>query len=145
MALSGKAHGKDLVFKLDNQSGVLKDLSAYVRSVTGLPGEIELGDVTVGGGSTGYSFLPGLQKADFSIECVFDDAVDSAWDVVSDFDSDTNTRSFEYGPAGETAGYAKINGECRILRVPLPANAPEPLLFTVELKLDGGRTIGVWT
>jgi hypothetical protein len=144
MALSGKAHGKDLVFKLDTQAGSLKDISAYVKGVDGLPGEKDMGDVTTGG-SSGYKNLPGLQKADFSIECVFDDAVDSAYDVVKDFMSDVNARSFEYGPAGLTSGYAKLNRECRIKKVTFPAKVTDPLTFTVDLALDDALTIGTWT
>ena len=144
MATSGKAHGKNLVFKLDTQGGAEKDISAYVRSVDGLPGEVELGDVTAGGAS-GYSYLPGLQKADFNLECVFDDTADAAYDVVNDFMSDTNTRTFSYGPAGSTSGYAKVSGECRIKKLSLPAKVVDPLLFTIELTVDGAITIDTWT
>jgi len=144
MATSGKGHGKALVFKLDNQAAALKDISAYVKGVDGLPGEVDMGDVTVGG-SSGYKNYPGLQKADFSIECVFDDTADSAYAVVADFMSDTATRSFEYGPAGSTSGYAKIYGECRIKKVSLPAKVTDVLIFTVDLVLDDALTIGTWT
>ena len=145
MALSGKKYGKDLVFKLDVQGGAtLKDISAYVKSVDGLPGENDMGDVTVGG-STGYRWLRGLPKADISLECVFDDAVDSAYDVVKNFRSDTTTRSFEYGPAGSTAGYVKIYGECQVKNISFPAKPADPLLITIGLVLDGADTIGVWT
>jgi len=143
MATSGKAHGKALVFKLDNQAGTLTDISAYVKSVDGLPGEVEMGDVTVGG-SAGYKYYPGLQKADFSIECVFDDTANSAYDLVKNFMSDTNTRSFEFGPAGNTSGFAKILGECRIKKVSLPAKVTDILTFTVDMSLDNDLTIGTW-
>ncbi len=144
MALSGKKYGKDLVFKLDTQAGVLKDISAYVQSVNGLPGENDMGDVT-GGGSTGYRWLRGLPKAEFNIVCVFDDAVDSAYDVVKNFMSDTTTRSFEYGPAGSTAGYVKIYGECQIPKIDFDVKTIEPLMIAIYFKLDGADTIGVWT
>jgi len=143
MATSGKAHGKALVFKLDTQAGTLTDISAYVKSVDGLPGEVEMGDVTVGG-SAGYKYYPGLQKADFSIECVFDDTANSAYDLVKNFMSDTNTRSFEFGPAGNTSGFAKILGECRIKKVSLSAKVTDILTFTVDMSLDNDLTIGTW-
>jgi len=140
MATSGKAHGKNLVFQLDTQAGVLKDISAYVKSVSGLPGEVELGDVTTGG-SSGYKQYPGLQKASISLECVFDDATDSAYDVVKDFMSDSNTRSFEYGPAGSTSDYVKMTGECRVSKVGFPAKATDQLTLTIDLVLDDALTI----
>lgn len=143
MALSGKAHGKALVFKLDNQAGALKAISAYVRSVDGLPGEVELGDVTAGG-ATGYVWLRGLQKADFSLECVFDDTADSAYSIMQNFMSDIVTRSFEYGPAGSTSGYAKVLGECVIKKISLPAKVTDPLIFTADLSVDGAISITTW-
>ena len=144
MALSGKKYGKDLVFKIDAQGGAsLTDISAYVKSVDGLPGDVDMGDVTVGG-SAGYKFLQGLPKADFSIECVFNDAASSAYAMLKDFMSDTTTRSFEYGPAGLTSGYVKISGECVVKKMSLPAKATDPLIFTVDFALDGALTIGTW-
>jgi hypothetical protein len=141
---SGKAHGKNLVFKLDTQAGVLTDITAWVQSVDGLPGERDEGDVTAGGAS-GYAYMLGLIKASISLKCVFDDSEGSAFDVVKDYFSDTDTRSFEFGPAGSTAGYAKISGECRIPKVNLPADVKNPNIFTINLTVDGVPTIGTWS
>ena len=141
MGTSGKAHGKALSFTLDTQAGSVKDISAYVRSVDGLPPEVELGDVT-GGGASGYSYKPGLMKADIKLECDFDDTTDAAWDVVKSYLSDTATRSFVYCPAGTTSGYVKISGELRIKKVSLPAKIADALIFTVEAVSDGTIAIG---
>jgi hypothetical protein len=105
MATSGKAHGKNLVFKLDNQAGSLKDISAFVTSVDGLPGEVEMSSYACGGAS-GYSHVRGLFKGEFSIEIIFDDEADSAYDIIKDYITDSATRTFEFGPAGSTSGYA---------------------------------------
>jgi len=144
MTTSGKKYGNDLVFKLDNQAGSLKDISAFVKSVDGLPAEHDMGDVTTGG-SAGYKWLRGLPKATITLECVFDDAADSAWDIVKDFKTDTATRSFEFGPAGLTAGFIKVTGELDIVDVKLPVKATDPLTFTIKANLSGADTIGVWT
>ena len=140
---SGKSYGNALVFKLDIHGGALTDISAYVKSVDGLPGEKDMGDVTTGG-STGYKWLPGLPKADFSIEAVFDDTATSAYDLVKTFSADTATRTFEFGPAGSAAGYVKITGECRIKKVSLPAKATDPLIFTTDFVLDGAISVTIW-
>ncbi len=150
MATKGKSSGKDLVFKLDIQNtapltGASKTISAYVKSVDGLPGDMEMGDVTAGGGATGYSYFPVFGKADFSLTCVFDDTADSAWDVVKTYLSDVYTRSFEFGPTGSTSGYVKITGECRIKKVGLPVKVNEVMIFTVDLVVDGAVTIGTYT
>jgi hypothetical protein len=145
MATSGKSSGKNLVVKLDTQAGVLKTISAYVKSVDGLPGDMEMGDVTVGGGATGYAYFPIFGKAEFSLTCVFDDTSDSAWDVAKSYLSDTATRSFEVGPAGSTSGYVKLTGECRIKKVGLPVKVNEVLIFTIDCVVDGAVTIGTYT
>ncbi len=145
MALSGKKYGNTLVFKLDVQGGAtLKDISAAIKSVDGLPAEHDMGDVTTGG-SLGPKWLRGLPKATITLECVYDDATDSAWDVVKNFKTDTTTRSFEYGPAGSTGGYVKVLGELDIVDVKLNAKVSDQLMFTIKANLSGADTIGVWT
>ncbi len=144
MALSGKKFGNALQFTLDNQGGAgAVDISAYVKSVKGLPGEIDQADVTCGT-ATGYQWLNGLPKAEISLECVFDDAASSAWTITKDFMSDTTTRSFVYGPAGSTSGYAKMSGELRIKKIEVGAVTTEALLFTISTVLDGALTVGTY-
>jgi len=140
MTTSGKAHGRLLNFQLDTQGGSIKDISAYVQDVTGLPGDRDAGDITAAG-AAGYSHLMGLYKASIKLTCVFDDTTDSAYDVVKSYLTDTATRSFIYGPAGSTSGYAKISGECRISKVDIPAKVKDPVIFTVELISDGAITV----
>jgi hypothetical protein len=134
-------HGKNLAFWLDTQAGVLKDLSAYTMEVTGLVGEIELGDVTTAG-SVGHKFMGGLQKASFSAKMLMNDATDASWDVCKSFQSDTATRSFEYYPRGKTSTYPKITGECWIKSVDMPAKVTDPLVMTINFEADGAVTIG---
>jgi len=142
MATAGKTCGKDAVFKLDNQAGTLTTITTYIRSVTGLPGEKEMKDVTVLG-STGYNYFPCLQKCDFSVEGVFDHTANSLYDIVEDFMSDTNTRTFEFDPAGITTDYPKMTGECRIKKVVVDAKPPDPLFVTVDFVLDGNVNVTV--
>jgi hypothetical protein len=145
MALSGKSSGKNLFFSLDLQGGATPtDISTYCRKVDGLPGDVEQGDVTAGGGALGYAWLPGLIKAGFSAEFVFDDAANSAWTIMKNFMRDTTTRSFVYGPAGSTSGYAKVSGECRIAKITPTPKPTDPLLFTVDFVVDGIPTIGTF-
>lgn len=145
MSLSGKVAGKNLVFKMDTQGGVLTDISAYVESVDGLPIDVELGEYA-GGGSSGYNHLRGLQKGTVKLGCIFDDASNSAWDIIKDYKSDTTTRSIEFGPAGSTSGFAKVTAEVVITKVSLPAKTTDGVVkFTVEAVIDGVDTITTWS
>ncbi len=144
MSLAGKTSGKALSFTIDDAGGgSVQDISADVLEVSGLPGEVEQGDVT-GGGSTGHKTIGGLQKCDFSIKCAFNDAATTgAWTVLKGFQADGSaTRSFTFGPAGTTSGYPKMSGECKIKNIVFPAKPTESLTFTVNLSADNGVTIG---
>lgn len=143
-----KSHGKDMYFALDTSGGASKDLSAYVQEVSGLPAEIELHDATVGGAAgaaAGHTWFRGLHKASFSAKFVFDDATDASWDVVSDFHSDTSTRSFIFGPKGTTATYPRVTGECVIKSVTIGAVTTDMNVLTVEFELDGAMTVDAFT
>ncbi len=144
MTASGKAHGKNLFVSLDNQAGTVKTISSYVESVDGLPPEVEQ-DQYACGGASGYSSIPGLQKAEIKFECIFDDTADSAWDIVKDYLTDVNTRSFVVGPAGSSTDFVKLSGELRIKKVSMPVKTTAGLRFTIDADLDGACTIGKFT
>lgn len=139
-----KGHGRLAYFELDTQGGTLKDLTAFVEDVSGLPGDVDLTDITTFG-STGHKYYPGLQKASFSVKMVMDDATDGSWDVCKDFQTDTSTRSFVLGPRGHTSGYPKIYGECRIKTITIPVKPTEPNIMDVSFEMDDGITIGTFS
>lgn len=153
MATAGKKYGSDLVFTIDSAgttSGSTEvDISTWVMSVDGLPGEREMADVTCGGGATVHQWLVGMKSAEIGLECLFDQTDGSAYDVLCStdygFHLDTTTRTFSYGPAGNTAGYPKFTGECLVKSVTVPAKPLEPITFSVSLVLSSTLSVEVWT
>jgi hypothetical protein len=149
MATAGKLYGKDLVFKIDSAgttSGSTEvDISTWVMSVDGLPGERDMADVTCGGSPSAHQWLLGLPNAEITLECLFDQTTGSAWDVLCStgygYKLDTHTRSFTFQPAGGTTGYPSFTGECRVKSVTLPAKPLEPLTFSASLVLDSTFTV----
>jgi len=140
-----KAHGKNLYFAMATISGgAVIDLTAYTQEVSGLPGEIELGDVTAGADS-GRSYFPGLQKASFSVKFVFDTTSTGSWDVCRSFQGDTAVRAFSFGPAGTTAALPLYTGNCWIRSLDFPVSVTEPNTFTINCEVDDSLTIGVVT
>ncbi len=139
-------HGRLLGFRLDSSgSGTIASTGAYVMEVNGIPGELELGDVTVGG-ATGHKFFPGLQKASFSVKMVGDmSSTAGGYFTVKGFQQDITTRSFEFAPAGTTAGYPLYTGECWIKSIDFPVKATDVLTFTVNCELDDALTLGINT
>jgi hypothetical protein len=153
MATALKKFGADLVFTIDSAGSATAstevDISAWVMSVDGLPGDREMADVTCGGGAKAHQWLVGMKAADISLECLFDQTDGSAYDVFCSTDYgyhlDTASRTFSYGPAGNTAGYPKFTGECKVKSVTVPAKPLEPITFSVSLVLDSTLSVGVWT
>ena len=144
MGTVGKIFGKDLSFTLDSTcGGTPVDISAWVMSVDGLPGEREMADVTCGGGAVAHAFLLGLQNANITLSCLFDQTTDSAYDTVCGYMSDTGARSFVYCAAGTCSGYPAVTGECVIKSVNLPAKPLEALTFTVNLVVSSTLTVTV--
>jgi len=137
------SHGKALFFSLDNSTPAVKDISADVEEVDGLPGEVELAKYA-GGGSSGYSHIPGLFNCEFTVKAVFNDTADKAWDVVKGYLADAATRSFVYGPKGSSNGYPKFSGECWIRSIALPGKTTDMNRFTATLVVDGVVTIGTF-
>jgi hypothetical protein len=144
MTLSGKSHGRKLSFSFAGH-----DISAWVEEVGGLPGEVELGDITTAG-SVGHVSWPGLEKASITLKCLFDDAATSAFSYIAAILNGYATASppavsaFIYGPAGTTAGFAKISGNCWVNKIDFPAKVTDPLKFTVTMTVDNGFTIGTF-
>ncbi len=138
----GISHGKALYFTIDEQGGANpRNISGDIKSITGLPGSVDMDDIT-GGGATGHSYNPGLQKARFvAVMVVNTTATTGSWTVLSNFQTDTTTRSFVCGPSGASSG-PKLSGECRIVSIDLPVDPTKTNLMTVTFELDGAISIG---
>ena len=140
-----KAHGKDAVFKVDDSGGTLRDISAYLVSLDGLPGTPELHDVTGAGGSSGRSFIRGLENVTFTARLVWDDtATTGSWTVASGLRTTSATASFEFGPEGGTGGDVKMSGECWLTSLSSPMDIGNATFVEAEFQVDGAVTIGTF-
>jgi hypothetical protein len=128
--------GVNAVFKLRNSGGTLVDLSQYVTSVSGLPGDADLQDVTTFG-SAGRKWLPGIRSAEISVEGVWDPVVDAHFAGII---GSAGTQTFEFGPEGGTSGKVKYTGECRVASYQTSGGVGEPVGFSATLRVDGAIT-----
>jgi len=148
---AGKSFGHDLAFHITsvgNSTIALTDavdISKWVMSVDGLPGERDMADVTCGGGAETHQWLAGLMNAEVTLECLFDQTTGSAYDTFSGWMSDTSHRHFYYAPAGVTAGYPKFYGAAMVKSVTLGAKPLEPLAMQVSMVIDSTLAVGVCT
>lgn len=132
-------HGKSAVFKLDDSSGTLRDLSAYLEDVS-LPRSIETAETTTFG-SSAKSYITGLTDATISLSGKFDATADG---YLAGVVGQAATLSFEYGPAGSTGGLVKYSGECILTSYEIGATVGDAVTASVELQVSGAITRGTW-
>ena len=148
MALS---HGRLLSFWVSTPSGGSSAVIADTAEVNGLPGDVDLGDVTAAGTSGAYAHAsyPGLQKASFTSVHNFNDATTCSFDVLGRFQTLQQTYptvpwGITFGPRGTTTGAAKLTCNAWIKTITMPIKVTDPNKFTVSWEMTGssGVTIG---
>ena len=132
-----KAHAKGGVFKIDDASGTLRDISAAVASVRGLPGAAALEEVTAltDGGAR---FVRGPEAVVFTIGGSWDDAATTgAATVLNGLRALATTVSFEHGPAGSSSGAVRYQGEAWCEAFDVEAVLPKEVRYIAKFRVDG--------
>lgn len=130
-------HGKDSVFKLDNSSGTLTDISTYVNSVD-FPETADVAETTtLGDGSKSY--IVGLKDATISISGLWDSTLDGILGAVV---GQSATLSFEYSPEGTTGGNVKYTGECILTSYSQSSPVGDVVGFSADMQVSGDVTRG---
>lgn len=127
------------VFKLDNAAGTLTDISAYVDSVSGIANTTDMLETTTFG-STSKSFIPGLRNGDtISVSGKWDSTLNTQ--IVALLGA-TASSTFEYSPAGTTAGTPKVSGECFVTSYETSSAVADLVTFSISLQISGAVTHG---
>ena len=134
-------HGKSTVFKLDDSGGTLRDLSSYLMEVS-FPETIETADVTAFGTTGAKSYIVGLKDATISLTGKWDSTLDG---YIAGVLGQSASLSFEYGPAGSTAGLVKYSGECYVTSYNIGSPVGDAVSASVELQVTGAVTRGTWS
>ena len=139
------SHGRTLALLVNTPSGGSGvNLSTYTKEVNGLPGDIDLGDVTVAG-QVGHTSYPGLQKASFTTIHTFDDAAGGSFTVLGSFQSLQQTYptvpwGIIFGPKGTTGGFPKITCNALISKITMPIKVTDPNTFTVTWEMSASTS-----
>lgn len=136
-------HGKGLVFKIDNAAGTITALTAYVDSVD-FDNSVDMGETTTAGAED-KTFVSGQAEHDLSISGKWDDTATTGPDAIlfSLIGLETSS-SFEFGPAGSTAGKVKYLGECFLTGYKPSTPVGGVVTFTADFKITGAVTRTVW-
>lgn len=129
------------VYKQDDKNGTLRDLTAYVDSLTSLGQEFMSLDVTsFGDGSE--RIIVGIEKSvEWSISGFFEDTATTGPDAVLAPLVGTQG-TFEYYPAGTASGRRKLSGECLCIFYRPKAEVKGRVEYEAGFKLDGAMTVG---
>jgi hypothetical protein len=149
------SHGRNLSFWISTPSGgASASYSTSTKEVNGLPGEQDLGDVSVAG-NVGHTSYPGLQKASFTSVHVFDSSSTGTpiWTTVGPFQTLQQTYptapwGIQFGPKGTTSGYPELVCNAWIKSISMPVKVTDPNEFTINWEMTAGSTgltVGVWT
>ena len=130
-------HGKSSVFKLDNASGSLTDISAFVNNVD-FPETADVAETSVLGASN-KTFIVGLKDATISLSGLFDATVDAILGAVV---GQTATLSYEYSPEGTASGKVKYTGEAILTNYALSSPVGDVVAYSADLQCSGAVTRG---
>jgi len=129
------------IFKLTDAS-VLRDMSAYVKKVAGLPGQYKVNDVTTFG-SVGERPGPSIFVVHFTVDFLFNMVTDvGVHTVLSTMHSGKALRAFEWYPAGTTTGNAKIYGSAYLPIYEITSDVGNYITAHAEFHADNGITQG---
>ena len=130
-------HGKDSVFKLDNASGSLTDISAYINNVD-FPQTADVAETSVLG-ATNKTFIVGLKDASLSVTGLWDATADAIFGAVV---GQSSTLSFEYSPEGTGSGAVKYTGEAICTGYTKTSAVADVVGYSAEFQVTGAVTRG---
>ncbi len=127
------------IFKL-NDGSQLRDISPYIQSFDGLPGEKPTSNSTTWGSS---GKRPGLhpQENKITMKLLFNMVTDVGVNTVLEALWDNETlAAFEFYPAGTAAGNLKITGSAYLTLYKIASSMGDDVLVNAELEVDNGVT-----
>ena len=130
-------HGKDSVFKLDNASGTLTDISTYVNNVD-FPETADVSETTTLGADN-KTYIAGLKDATISLSGLWDATADAIFGAVV---GQSATLSYEYSPEGTATGKIKYTGEAILTSYSISSPVGDAVGYSADLQVSGAVTRG---
>ncbi len=130
-------HGKSTNFQIDDTGGSLRNISNTLTNVD-FPETIETAETTAFG-ATSKAYIVGLRDATASISGIWDATVDGYF-----IGTEPASRSFVYGPAGNTSGNVKYSGECILTNYSLSGPVGDVVTYSADFQVTGDVTRGTY-
>jgi hypothetical protein len=107
-----------------------------------MPRDIATAETTTFGVSgSAKTYITGLTDSTISISGLFDATADG---YLAGIAGQTASRSFVYGPAGNTAGYVKYTGECIMTSYQISTSVGDAVQATASFQVTGVITRGTF-
>jgi hypothetical protein len=117
----------------------LTDISAYIDSVGGIANTTDMAETTTFG-ATSKTFQGTLRNGDtISISGKWDSALNTQMVALLGL---ATSSTFEYHPAGTTAGLPKVSGECFVASYEVSSAVADLVTFSASLQITGAVTWG---
>ncbi len=131
------------VFQLNDGSS-LRDISASLVGVDGLPGPRTLNEVTALGDG-GRKFSPGLEDVTITLDAIYTSGSATSIDEVMDgISRGAAAVAFDYGPEGTTGGFPKYSGTCWVENWTHQSRVGNRVESSITLRVEGKVTIGTY-
>ncbi len=133
------------IFQITDVAGpTLRDISAFLNEVRGLPGPRTMNPVTALG-DAGGKHQPGLEEGSFTIAGMFDNTATTGSDfILSALRTHTSAVAFDYGPEGKASGDFKYSGTCWVTNYVVTSRVGSVVEFTCDLVVEGVVTRGTY-
>lgn len=132
-------HGRNTVFKVQDSTGTLQDISNVMRDVS-LPVSIDTPETTAFGSGT-KTYVIGIKDAKLSGSGMFDAATDAILQGIFGMEA---ARGFEYGPEGSTATRVKYSGSLYLTGYTISGSVSDMVAASFEFQITGDVTRGTW-
>jgi len=126
-------HGKSTHFEVDDTGGTPRDISDTLTSVD-FPETIDTAETTAFG-STSKSYIVGLRDATLSVSGIWDATVDGYF-----IGTEPASRTFIYGPAGDTGGNVKYTGEAILTSFSISNPVGDVVTYSADFQVTGDVT-----
>jgi len=136
-------HGRNAVLKIDDSGDVLRSLQTMLREA-GLNRSVDLAE-TSAFGTFDKTWVVGMREGRIPWSGMF--SAGAATDIANILDGILGleaSRSFEYGPEGQTAGFRKYSGECYLTTYDISSPYNDMVAVSGEFVVTGAVTAGVW-
>jgi len=133
-------HGKQTVFKIENSSDALTNISTYTNNVD-FGRDIDVPETTTFGVSD-RTYIIGLMGHTFSASGLWESAVLDL--TLSGIVGYVNARDFEYGPQGSGTGDVKYSGECFMSNYSVSSPVDGVSSWTADFTVTAAVTRGTY-